>query len=441
MNPQKAPYDCLIVGAGLAGLACARALLDAGKSVLILEARDRIGGRVFTHRDPTTGTHTELGAEFIHGAPAVTLDRLDLAGLTFYDLTDKHVQRKGSELVPLDFFEKMGDVMDSLDPKRKRDRSIEDVLKSKKLEKSVEKLVRTYVEGFHAADTTKMGERALAKTEQSHTDLQGVGSFRISEGYDQFAASFLHGVSAHHSIVRCNNVVKKLSWRKGHVNVEAVSTAGFDLPTFQAKTVVVTIPLGVLKAPAKSKAAIEFSPRPKELDKCLGALHMGHALRLNLRFKSRFWEELSQEPIGYLHAAGTEYDFPTWWTQLPLRTPILTAWQGGPRAERLSKLSESERVQTALETLGYLLDLPVTKIQNELINWTSHDWSRDPYSLGAYSYVGVDGDRLGKRLAEPFSDTLFFSGEGTHMGPERGQVDGAIVTGLRSAGQVLSSLK
>jgi monoamine oxidase len=441
MTTAKTPYDCLIVGAGISGLACARALIDAGKSVLLLEARDRIGGRIFTHRDSTRGTPVELGAEFIHGAPRSILDRLETSGLTFYDLTDRHVQRKGKELVPLDFFERIGEVMDSLDPERKIDRTMDEVLKSKRLDANIESLLRTYIEGYHAADVAKIGERALATAERGSGDLNGVEAFRIAEGYDRFAASFLHGIASRESLVRFNTIVKKIAWRKGRATVESVRAAGgFEKKTRHARTVVVSAPLGVLKAPTKAKAAIEFSPRPRELDSIFESIHMGHAMRLNLHFRSRFWENGRREPIGYLHA-GTEWDFPVWWSQLPLRTPILTAWQGGPRAERFSRLSETERIQTALETLAHLLAKPIDELQDELISWTSHDWSRDPFSLGAYSYVGVDGDKKCQRLAEPFDGTLFFTGEATHTSAERGTVDGALETGVRSARQVLRALK
>lgn len=451
---NKTPHavDCIIVGAGISGLTCARELIDAGRTVLILEGRDRIGGRILTTRDTSLSVPIELGAEFIHGAPDVTFQRLESAGLTFYDLTDRHLQRKGGALVPVEFFEQIQCVMKSLDPKRKTDRTMDAVLKTlKSLSPDADKLLRAYIEGFHAADLNLIGEKALALSETGGADLNGSESFRIVEGYDRLVSSLLHGISMNNSPIRLQTIVKKISWKKSGkssgksagkkfpVEIEAVSSADFTLPTFHAKAVVVTVPIGVLKAPSKSKTAIELNPLPPKLESALSGLHMGHALRLNLRFRSRFWEKSQKEPIGFLHA-GPEWNFPTWWTQMPLRTPILIAWQGGPKVERLSKLTESERVQTALKTLSFVLDIDLKIIQQELVTWYMHDWTNDPFSLGAYSYVGLNGDQKALPLAQPFGKSLFFAGEATHTAAERGTVDGAIETGLRAAKQVLESL-
>lgn len=440
-------YDTVIIGAGIAGLVCARALIEAGKSVLILEARDRLGGRILTARDAGFSFPIELGAEFIHGAPKVTFERLEAAGLTFYDLTDKHLRRpdakasqaktqtKTPKLVPLDYFEKIQNLFAKLDENRKTDRTVEQFLSAQKsLDPTIEKMARSYVEGFHAADPNLIGERALAQAQKSGDDLNGSESFRVLEGYDRLIAYLAQGTAA-----RLNTIVKKISWKKSDVSIECLSAGEFELPAIKAKTVVVTIPLGVLKGPSKSKAAVEFDPVPKGYETALQGLEMGHAMRINFRFRSRFWDIGREEPIGFLHA-GPEKDFPTWWSMMPLRTPILTAWQGGPKVEALSQLSDAERVQTALTTLAYILDMKLEDVQAQLDTWYFHDWSKDPYSLGAYSFVGVNGDERAKRLAEPFENTLFFAGEATHTSAERGTVDGAIDTGERAAKQVLKAL-
>ena len=106
--------DVLILGAGAAGLAAAKVLSDAGRSALILEARDRIGGRIFTHQDPKLKIPIELGAEFVHGRPDVTWQLLREAGILAYDLPFEHRQRKSGRLVKLAVDEALGEVMSGL---------------------------------------------------------------------------------------------------------------------------------------------------------------------------------------------------------------------------------------------------------------------------------------------------------------------------------------
>lgn len=435
----KLIVDCVIVGAGAAGLACARRLLDQGLSVVVLEARSRIGGRTMTVRDSQLEYPIELGAEFIHGAPEVTFKRLNLAGQPFFDVVDEHVHVRAGKIEQIDFFETLGKLFQKLDPKRKQDRTIREFLDANRVTGEIRELADAYVEGYHGADTNIIGERALASAESAELDLNGSDAFRLPFGYDKFLASFLHGVNIEDSPIRLNTIVKEIRWKKGSAVLQLESAAGFELSEMHAKKVVITVPVGVLKAPAGARSAIRIEPYPKELAKALESVHMGHCLRLVLRFRSRkLWEKLSPEkPISYLHAPKG-YNYPVWWTLHPMRTPLLVGWQGGPTAEKLAKLSEEERVRSALETLSAILGETLETLHEELEAWYMHDWSNDPFSFGAYSYLGLDGDKNSKRLTRSFENTLYFAGEATHQDAERGTVDGAIETGLRAAEQILA---
>lgn len=441
---SKHIYDCIVIGAGMSGLTCARELGDLGRDVLLLEARDRIGGRVHTHHDPAANLPIELGAEFIHGAPPSILERAQASGLSFYDCLDRHdwLGPKGLSSTD-DFFEEMGEVMAKLDPKRKKDRSFAEFLQSHpSITPKVRALAESFVEGFHAADLEKIGERGLAASEQASdtaesSSLGGAEAFRLVDGYDALAAGFLKGSRS--DVLRLNTIAKRIEWKPGRAIVHAFSPLGHELGPFHSRTVAVSAPLGVLQARESAAAAISFAPEPDGFREAIGGLHMGHAMRITFRFRTRIWERGRKDSIGFLHA-GPEFDFPTWWTQMPMRTPLLVAWQGGPKCEELARLSERERVSTALATLSALLDLEIEEIRDELVSWHMHDWTNDPYSLGAYSYVGVEGDRVARRLTEPWEDTLFITGEATHFEAERGTVDGAIESGLRTARQIIAAL-
>lgn len=140
---------------------------------------------------------------------------------------------------------------------------------------------------------------------------------------------------------------------------------------------------------------------------------MPNDTRIVFRFRDRFWEGKIKEPIGFLHASPRS-DFPTWWSTMPLRLPFLTAWQGGLRSWQLSQLSEEERVQKALQTLGQILGIPVSAILPELQSWYTHDWNQDPFTLGAYSYIGVGGVEEARRLGSPFCGFLKGNGPRSH---------------------------
>jgi monoamine oxidase len=189
-----------------------------------------------------------------------------------------------------------------------------------------------------------------------------------------------------------------------------------------------------MKAP-KSKAGLQLFPEIQELTKGLGTLAMGHVQRLTLQFKTRFWEGLSEKPISFLHA-GPEHFFPTWWTQVPVRSPFLIAWQGGPRAQFLSAQSKEYRLEEALKTLAKITGKRKTSLREQLLNSFSHDWTQDPFSLGAYSYTGVQSQNNLARLRKPFSKTILLAGEATAESTAQGTVHGAMESGLRAAKQL-----
>ena len=282
-----------------------------------------------------------------------------------------------------------------------------------------------------------MSEAGLAKSEQTQeTSLNGSQMFRISGGYDQLFQGFVHSLPPDENILRLQTLVKKITWRSGHVRIEAQTNTGIPLPAFLAKAVVVTVPLGVLKAPKAAKAAIEWDPFPKELQNALEGMRMGEVQRFIFHFRNRFWEELSEKPIGFLHAGPDKY-FPTWWTVMPMRAPLLTAWQGGPKATEMSLWSEEERVKTALMTLSEITGRSITYLSEQLQGWMTHNWSRDPFFLGAYSYITVGGAKAVQRLTRPFEDTLYFAGEATAPDRHRGTVHGALDSGLKAAQKIL----
>jgi monoamine oxidase len=178
---------------------------------------------------------------------------------------------------------------------------------------------------------------------------------------------------------------------------------------------------------------VRFTPALKEKRKALGQLVPGPVVKIALRFHSAFWE--ARDPgVAFFHSAPAA--FPTFWTALPLRAPVLIGWAGGPKADRLSRASEKVVLRQAMESLRSIFGrVP----ENELAAFFMHNWQADPFARGAYSYVGVGGEGAREVLQAPLADTLYFAGEATDTEGEAGTVAGALQSGLRAARELLQA--
>jgi monoamine oxidase len=141
------------------------------------------------------------------------------------------------------------------------------------------------------------------------------------------------------------------------------------------------------------------------------------------------------DTLAFLHA-DSGVAFPVWWTPYPLRAPLLVGWRGGPAALELSAMSSDEVVAGAIDSLATLLGVPNREIRRHLVGAFNHDWNSDPYSRGAYSYVGVGGSDASGKFARPVDATLFFAGEHADREGRNGTVHGAMASGTHAAASV-----
>jgi monoamine oxidase len=171
--------------------------------------------------------------------------------------------------------------------------------------------------------------------------------------------------------------------------------------------------------------------------RALSALATGPVIKALLKFRRPFWENLEDgryRDAAFFHAPRAA--FPTFWTMLPLRVPLLAAWAAGPAAARLSGFGEAEILRVALECLDEIFAGAVDS-QSCFQGAYLHDWQADPFACGAYSYVVAGGGRARAELAKPLARRLFFAGEAAETGGESGTVAGALASGRRAARQVL----
>jgi monoamine oxidase len=295
-----------------------------------------------------------------------------------------------------------------------------------------------YIEGFQAADLNLIGERAFAKSEGEKRDLNGNNDFRIIGSYTKVLEQLFKDNDLR-SRLRLKHRVSQINWEKSKIEIECLLPSGRKTRVY-AKQVVLAVPLGVLKS-SHPKSKIEFTPPMPRLSKSLEQVHMGHAQRLIFVFKDRFWENLSEEkPVCFLRA-GQEFYFPTWWAYAPLRTPCLVAWQGGPRAQEMALWSEEKCVDVALSTLSKLTKRTKTFLRDHLVSVHHHNWSKDPYSLGAYSYSGIDAGKKHPGIPACFENILWLTGEAFAPADGQGTVHGALEHGAEIAKKIAKRLR
>lgn len=446
--PKQA--DAVIVGAGAAGLAAARHLVDAGVDVCVLEARDRIGGRVYTTRDSHTPIPIELGAEFVHGRAPELLALIEDASLTMVDIGGTRFRVRGRTLRPFgDFWEQLDSVMRRLDgDRRRRDRSFEDVLAAnpggRRLAEA-RQLARRYVEGFHAADPSRVSAQALAENGSPGDDTRERRIGRVLEGYDRVLAWLAAPVDDR---VRLSSVVTDIEWEPRRVSVHTRCADGRRTGPIEARAVIVTVPVGVLGADPGDEGAIRFSPAIEQKKTWLERIASGTVVRVVLRCQERFWAEEAftkrheaddLDTWSFLH--GRDDPFPTWWTAYPSVAPVLVGWCGGPCARAIVRESPDAILDAAIAALARHVGLPRRGMASMVEQTWMHDWEHDPYSRGAYSYQMVGGIDAPAELAKPIRGTLFFAGEASEASGGTGTVHGAMATGTRAAKQVLRTLR
>ena len=408
----------IVLGAGAAGLSAARTLLDAGREVVVLEAREGPGGRIRTEHVPGLDTAVELGAEFVHGRAPSTRKWLAAAGSRVERMVQRHhVADEGGPDPAEERWRALGTVMAQLAPAG-ADTSVAEALARIDVEPEVLELARGYLTGFHALDPERASARAIGE-EEAASGGGAERTIRIPDGQDRI----LHGLLVRGSRpdIRTRTVVEHVAYGGDRVVVHARGPLG---PVrLVGSRVVVALPIGVLQA-----GSVVFDP-PLTLP--IDSVAPGAIVRVVLRFDRPFWEDETKR-MSFLFGPGR---FRTFWP-VARAAPAIVAWCGGPVARELSTRTERERVERAVADFAAALDRPENDVVDHLRGWHHHDWVNDPFARGAYSYVATGGVDAQAALAEP-QGRLVLAGE--HVAT-KGTVSSTVEAALRSGDRAAKRL-
>jgi monoamine oxidase len=428
--------DVIVVGGGVSGLAAAAALSRAGFKVTLLEARKRLGGRVYTAHAKGWPGPIELGAEFIHEGNRAFWQLLRRQGVKARHVPVAHWLYRDGHLERIaDVTAAIGRVTGKIAPRKMRRWSFADFLRFKRKEFSPAEraLASDFIEGFQAASKQRMSAPAVAG-ETLDTSEQ----FCLPKGYAGVVNALLAQINRDGVRLVRHFIVRDIAWRAGGVTVRTGTR------TFRAPAVVITVPLGVLQARRSQRGSLRFDPPLREKARLIARMQMGHVIRLTLRFDPKRWPVITPAALqkaragfGFIHSRVE--GVPVWWSLSNNR--VLTGWAGGPAAMALACRSKTSIRNQALDSLGEIFATPKSALRRALQGFATHNWSRDPFSRGAYSYTAAGLDDASKRLREPVANTLFFAGEATADGEEIGTVHGAYSSGLRVAKEVQEVLK
>lgn len=446
----EAKWDCIVLGAGIAGLTAAQRLTAAGKRVLVLEGSDRIGGRVLTDRNQL-GSPVELGAQYIHrpaqsglpiwedvqrcGIETRTISRND-RGLIYHQAwgAPKSFVDAALSAGPVE----VANIFNEVDNFQGPDRNLQAWLT--RYQSVVVRDMASLALGMEMPGPEKrLSILGLQSDQLSEMELESE-EFAINEGYSTFVERMAKGIS-----ILKNKFVEHIEY--GPTGV-VISTRQGEV--FSAKTAIFTFSLGMLKS-----GDVKFTPNlPPYKIRALGLVHAGHESKMSIRFTKRFWPEHISlfTRCDQSRRAGRVYfeeNFGLWGRPL-----ILNALMSGDDAARLRNESDLQLLQKICKDLNDMFPVKggvlrlVARHSDGSPMIARKQWMNDPFSKGGTTYVSTDPSgkhdvrKARTALATSYRTApLYWAGEATTVGTQPSSVHGAHWTGVRASIEVIRYLK
>jgi monoamine oxidase len=426
-------FDCILIGAGAAGIAAGRMLHDAGLRVLILEAQDHIGGRART--DYTfANIPVELGAEFIHGDRAVTHDLVRQAGLTIIPVDRMGKLRWGKPAaLAADQPEDVRAMLDGLhrdyaalkDADLPDDCSLADYFKA----------LGWSGKALYMADVL-FGQTACAKLDDlSAHDLQREmrvdtsggefgGEARIAEGYSSLWDWYSRDLN-----IALSRPVTRIIRDASDVTIHAGGR--YNRTTYTARVCLITIPVAAFQA---DKIRFEPALSPAKQN-AIKAFRVDPATKLLYRFERPFWSD----DVTYLACYER---MARWWTPghgRPDADPLMSCYITADRARAADQIPYNDAVIQGINTLADVLGVSLGELGSAAVDHARVSWAEHPYIRGGYAHLPPGHASAREALAKPEGD-LFFAGEATAYDSSPQTVHGAIQSGWRAAREVMARL-
>jgi monoamine oxidase len=411
----------IIVGAGAAGLMAAKELADE-YVITIMEASSRLGGRIWSKQAGDSSAITEAGAEFIHGHQKLTLKLLKEAGISYVPVEGKMYRKeKGGWKEQTEMVEGWDQLLKQM-KKPGTDMTLQDFLDDYYPNGDATDLRRhviSYAEGFDLSDIKKVSVQSLYE-EWSNEEEE---NFRIPAGYGALINFLQEECEKKGCRILTNHTVKQIDWEKNEVTVYTKNGK-----KYYADKLIVTVPLKVL-VKTGGPVSINFTPPIDEYIKAADEIGTGPVIKVVFRFKDRLWKE----DTGFIFS---DEPFPTWWTQLPDTSPVLTGWTGGPKAMQLSDQRDEQILEKAILSLAAILDKPTGELKNNIQEACVFNWQREETALYGYSYATLATSSARQLLKMPINGTIFFAGEGLYEGVSPGTVEAALISGKEAAAKI-----
>jgi monoamine oxidase len=430
--------DIIIIGGGVSGLLAGRELARSGKRVIILEARNRIGGRIHTVDDHSFELPVELGAEFVHGDLPLTLHLLKEAGIEYYPVKGRMVQLVDGKLTDQNIFNEHNQMLVMRLKELEYDMTVNDFLETYFSDKRYIRLKNTikgFVQGYDAADTQRAS--TFAFREEWLKEDEWI-QYRVNGGYGLLVEFLKKEFEKEGGKIILSEVVKEIRWRSGQAEIISGQNR-----IYVSSKVITTVPLGVFCTKEGSVGHIKYTPAVPKKIKAAKEMGFGPVIKIVLCFEEPFWVHdaiekntgMDMDKVGFIFSDAI---VPTWWTQFPKDTAMLTGWLGGPKTEQYKTASEENILAEALNSLSSIFKMEVDVLRKKLKKYHVANWIADPFTRGAYTYETPETKNARMMLKQPVENTLFFSGEALHHA-DVGTVEAALSSGLEVAKQITTS--